>query len=187
MVPATGDGLIEVAASIPTDLPGLWYVAHTRARNEKALIQDLSHLRIPSYLPLASRQTRSRRTGRISRSTVPVFPGYVFFNATEEQRYQSLTTNRIAKVLVVPDQRRLLAELSRVQDLLRTDEGFAVVQRLEVGDWARIVAGPLQGLEGMVVRHAGRWRLSMNVTTLGQSVQVEVDRDHVERIDPPAW
>ena len=179
--------LADPGTIIAANLPGLWYVAHTRARNEKALVQDLGRMRIANYLPLAHRETRSRRTGRMSRSTVPVFPGYVFFNATEEQRYQSLTTNRIAKLLVVPEQRQLVTELQRIQTLLQSSHEFAVVQRIEVGDWGRIIAGPLQGLEGVVVRSANRWRLSMNVTILGQSVHVEVDRDHVEKIDPPTW
>jgi transcription antitermination factor NusG len=165
----------------------LWYVAHTKARNEKALAQDLSRWGIPCYLPLANRQTKSRRTGRISRSQVPVFPGYVFFAATEEQRYQSLTTNRIAKLLIVPEQQQLMAELQRIQHLLAADEAFSTVERLEAGDWGRITAGPLTGLEGIVLPSGGRWRLSMSVTILGQSVQVEVDREHVERIDPPTW
>jgi transcription antitermination factor NusG len=169
----------------PTGLTGLWYVAHTKARNEKALVTDLSRMGVVSYLPLACRETRSRRTGRISRSQVPVFPGYVFFNADEEQRYKSLTTNRIARILVVPEQGQLVAELQRVHSLLVTHQGFSVTKGIQKGDWGRIVAGPLRGLEGVVVQAAGRWRLSMNVTILGQSVQVEVDRDDVERIDPP--
>lgn len=179
--------LIELGNIIPANLAGLWYVAHTRARNEKALAADLTQMRIPAYLPLVQRETRSNRTNRVSRSTVPVFPGYLFFNATQDQRYQSLTTNRIAKLLIVPEQKQLVAELQRIQQFLQTNQTFAVIQRLEVGQWGRITTGPLQGIEGVVVRSAGRWRLSMNVTILGQSVHVEVDRDHVERIDPPSW
>jgi transcription antitermination factor NusG len=182
-----GAGSVEPAEFIPPDLAGLWYVAHTKARNEKALSEDLARMGIPSYLPLVQRETRSRRTRRVSRSTVPVFSGYVFFNATQEQRYQSLTTNRIARVLVVPDQQRFVAELERIARLIATQEGLLVVHKIGVGDWGRIVSGPLQGLEGVITRCAARWRLSMNVTILGQSVQVDVDRQDVEKIDPPAW
>lgn len=164
---------------------GLWYAAHTRARNEKALAQDLVSLGICHYLPLVHRQTRSRATGRISRSAVPVFPGYVFFCASEDQRYQSLRTNRIARLLMVSDQDQLIAELQRVQQLLQSEHDFSVLKRLKVGDWGRITAGPLRGLEGVVVRSARRWRLSMNVTILGQSIQVDVDREMVEPCDPP--
>jgi transcription antitermination factor NusG len=169
------------------DVPGLWYVAHTKSRNEKALNNDLARMGMIAYLPLVNRQTRSRRTGRISQSVVPVFPGYLFFKATQEQRYRALTTNRIAKLLAVPEQHQFMAELSRIYRLITTDELFAVVQHIEVGDWGRIVRGPLAGLEGVVSHVAGRWRLSMNVTILGQSVQADVGRDDVERIDPPSW
>jgi transcription antitermination factor NusG len=179
--------LIELGHIIPANLAGLWYVAHTRARNEKALVADLARMRIPAYLPLMRHETRSRRTNRITRNMVPVFPGYLFFNATQDQRYQSLTTNRIAKLLIVPEQKQLVAELQRIQHFLQANQTFTVKQRLEVGQWGRITTGPLQGTEGVVARSAGRWRLSMNVTILGQSVHVEVDRDHVERIDPPSW
>ncbi|HOA75614.1 MAG TPA: transcription termination/antitermination NusG family protein [Phycisphaerae bacterium] len=182
-----GTAVIERANVVPAGLAGQWYVAHTKARNEKALTEDLTRMGIPCYLPLVQRETRSRRTRRISRSTVPVFSGYVFFNATPEQRYQSLTTNRIARVLVVPDQERFVAELERIARLIATQKGFLVVHKIGVGDWGRIVSGPLQGLEGVIVRCAARWRLSMNVTILGQSVQVDVDRQDVEKIDPPAW
>jgi transcription termination/antitermination protein NusG len=177
----------EPSGVIPVSTTGLWYVAHTRARNEKALVTDFSRMGISSYLPLVTRETRSRRTRRVSHSVVPVFPSYVFFIADEEQRYLALRTNRIAKLLIVPEQAQFVAELDRVRLLLQCTQDFAVVQRLGTGDWVRIMGGPLTGLEGTVVRIAGKWRLSLNVTTLGQSILVEVDRDQVERIDPPAW
>lgn len=178
---------VSETIAVPADLPGDWFVAHTRARNEKALVEDLTRMGVFNYLPLVPRETRSPRTGRISRSTVPVFPGYVFFHATEEQRYHALTTNRIARVLVVPNQDQLVAELRRIHCLVHTRQDFFVSNRIEVGQWGRILAGPLRGLEGVVVQRSGRWRLSMNVTILGQGVQVEVSRDNVERIDPPGY
>ena len=182
----TGGGAAGVPL-IPVDLPGRWYVAHTRSRHEKVLAEALRRFGIFNYLPLAQSVTRSAATGRISRSLVPVFPGYVFFSGTEEQRYLVLTTNRVANVLHVSDQQRLLAELRHVQHLLDTAEDIFVAERLNVGDWGRIVAGPLRGLEGVITSRAGRLRLAMNVTILGQSVSVEVDRSAVEKIDPPLY
>ncbi len=176
----------DITSSLPTDLDGKWYVAHTRSRNEKALSKELGRLRILHYLPLAPRMTRSPRTRRISRAMVPVFPGYVFFNASEEQRYAALRTNRIANVLTVPDQDQLVAELTNIHHLLVSTSEFSVLDRLNVGEWGRILTGPLAGLEGVVTQVNNRWRLCMNVTILGQSVSTEVDRSNVERIDPPS-
>lgn len=177
--------LVSAPAEIPLDLPGQWYVAHTRSRNEKILANELTRLRIFNYLPLTQRTTRSAVTRRLSRSTVPVFPGYLFFNGSEDERYLALRTNRIARVLEVINQQELIGEIRRIHALLSSTDEFDVSNRLAVGDWGRIIAGPLRGLEGVVTRTGGRWRLSMNVTILGQSVNVEVDSESVEPAEPP--
>lgn len=184
-VSASGLVVPESRLVVPAENEGRWYVAHTRSRNEKILAEEMARMRIFSYLPLTERVTRSAVTRRISRSVVPVFPGYVFFLATEEQRYLALRTNRIAQVLSVPDQRQLVSELRQIHHLLASTNEFRVASRLEVGDWVRVIAGPLRGLEGVVTRRADRWRLHLNVTTLGQSVHVEISADHVEKTDPP--
>ncbi|NLE61887.1 MAG: hypothetical protein GX616_26325 [Planctomycetes bacterium] len=175
------------ALIIPADLPGRWYVAHTRARNEKILAEELTRFGVYNYLPLGQHVTRSIRTNRISRSLVPVFPGYVFFNGTEDQRYLALRTNRVANVLDVVNQDQLLAELRQVHRLLEERGDFAVIPRILEGQWGRIIAGPLVGLEGIVVRYSSRFRVCMNVTILGQCVGVEVDYDVIEPIDAPAY
>lgn len=176
-----------LGAGLPGMLAGRWFVAHTKSRNEKALSSELSRLSIFHYLPLTERTTRSPSNGRISRSLVPVFPGYLFFNGNEEERYLALRTNRVAKILEVPDQKQLLNELQRIDFLLRNTDAFEVTNRLMIGDWARILSGPLQGLEGVITQVSGRLRLWMNVTILGQSVNVEVGPEKVERIDPPPY
>ena len=180
-------GLSEPSGDFITVEGGRWYVAHTRSRNEKLLAEELGRLQIPHYLPLAQRLTRSAATKRISRSYVPVFPGYVFFHGTEEHRYNALRTNRIAQVLHVPDQTQILRELSSIRVLLGTQQDFLVAPQLQKGDWGRITAGPLMGLEGIVTHLSGRFRLTMNVTILGQSVSTEVERHMVEKIDPPEY
>ncbi len=164
-------------------LPGVWYAAHTRSRNEKMLACELGRLGIVHYLPLTRRVTRSRVSNRISRSLVPVFPGYLFFNANEEQRYLTLRTNRVANVLDVPDQRQLVSELYNLHFLLSRTQEFLIADQLQVGDWGRVIAGPLGGIEGTVTHRPNRMRLNMNVSILGQSVSVEVDADNVERVE----
>ena len=113
---------------------GLWYVAHTRSRNEKILAEELGRLGVVHYLPLTQRVTRSPTSNRISRSVVPVFPGYLFFNGNEDQRYLALRTNRVAKVLDVPDQRQLISELRNLHFLLAQTQEFSVSQHLHVGE-----------------------------------------------------
>lgn len=175
----------DPSEAIPDGLSGAWWVAHTKPRNEKALALDLRALDVFTYLPLHRRVTRSRNTGRITRSIVPIFTGYLFFNATEEQRCLALTTNRIANTLGVSAQDALVRHLRHVQRVLGTETQFQWQGSLQVGDWARVVAGPLAGVEGVIYRWLSGLRLALNVTMLGQSISVEVSRELIEKIDPP--
>jgi hypothetical protein len=172
--------------AIPAHLTGRWWVAHTKPRNEKALALDLRARGVFAYLPLSHRITHSAATQRASRSIVPVFAGYLFFNAGEEQRRRALTTNRIASTLEVADQRELVGQLRQIQRVLCTQTDFEWGPSLAEGDWARVVAGPLVGIEGIVLKRVKRARLALNVQMLSQSVTIEVDRDLLEKIDGPS-
>jgi transcription antitermination factor NusG len=169
--------------AIPDLLDGQWWVAHTRSRHEKALAKELTRKDIFTYLPLHETRTRSPRTGRLSFSTVPVFTGYLFVNATESQRYQVMATNRVANTLFVPDQRQLVSQLRDIHRVLMTKAAITCEHGVRVGQQVRVVAGVLAGVEGRVLRRLGKTRLAVSVDTLGQSVLVEVDADCLEPID----
>ena len=183
----TDSSIIVVPAeeAIPENLAGRWWGAHTKPRNEKSLAGELGQQGIIHYLPLLARQTRSRATRRVSRSVIPVFPGYLFFNATDEQRIRALKTKRIATVLAVPRQEVLVRELRQIYSALSSGVGIRWHPEVKVGDWARVVGGPLMGVEGVVARRTGKVRLVLNVVMLGQSISVEVADDLLERIDDP--
>ncbi len=157
-----------------------WWVAHTRPRQEKALVTDLAKLGIQSYLPLYDRVSRSRRSGRTSRSSVPVFSSYVFVLATPDDRHRVLRTQRVAQLLVVSDQARLVHELVQVQRVLANPIAFRVHRGLKVGSWARVTSGPLAGTEGVVEKRLSGVRLALNVEMLGQCISVEVLEDMLE-------
>jgi transcription antitermination factor NusG len=109
----------------------------------------------------------------------------LFFNGGEDERVSALTTNRIVSTLVVPDQAMLIRELRQIQHLLSTGSEFQWGPAIKIGDWARVIAGPLSGLEGIVQGRLSRMRLILNVNMLSQSVSVEVAQELLERIDPP--
>jgi transcription antitermination factor NusG len=117
---------------------------------------------------------------------VPVFPGYLFFNASAELRYQALNTQRIVRTLAVGNEEELVRHLRHIQQVLVSETPFRVTRSLGVGQWVRVVAGPLAGVEGIVAQRRSRLRLILNVDTLGQSVTVEVTEDTLEAIDGPS-
>ena len=166
-----------------------WWVAHTKARFEKAFAFDLLARRVSYFLPMVERVRVSG--GRKRRAMMPLFPGYVFFCGTRDDRHQALATDRLCQVIEVADQSRLVRELAALHKALATGGGrldpypFAAV-----GNRCRVTAGPFRGLEGVVVHcdagAAGRRgaRLVLEVGILGQGAAMEIDADLLEPADP---
>lgn len=163
------------------DFTGLWWVAHTKSRNEKALAQDLIHKNISYFLPMTWKVRRQK--GRTLRSLLPLFGGYLFFCGRENQRIELLRTNRVANLIAVKDQKRLLDELLQFEQALRAGAPLAPYKYIKVGQRCRVIAGPLAGLHGVVVKTKNAARLVLQIDMLGQAASVEIDVDMIEILD----
>lgn len=164
-----------------SEVPGRWWVLHTRARNEKVVALALMRHRVPYYLPLVSLE----RTYAKCRVTVrlPLFPGYLFLCGDNDACEKAWKTNRVARILQVDDQERLRSELRQVCQALETDGKVDLFTSLRKGRRCRVTGGTLKGLEGVVLRRGRHCRMYLSVTILGQSAVVEVDGALLEPID----
>ncbi|TKJ34786.1 MAG: hypothetical protein CEE38_16635 [Planctomycetes bacterium B3_Pla] len=159
-----------------TELVGTWWVAHTKARFEKAFARDMSGHGIGYFLPMREKTIFSG--GRKRRVMIPFFTSYVFVCGTEPDRYTALTTNRLCQMIDVIDQDGLIRELSRIEKALLSGAVIDHYPHLPVGDRCRVVSGPMMGTEGVVVeRRDEKAHMVLEVTILGQSTVVEVDAD----------
>ncbi len=187
---ASGSTMVTRQGSIyPADLfsaaqatsERLWWAVYTRSRQEKVFARHLLANEIPHYLPLVKKTYLS--CGRKFSAQVPLFPGYVFMFGSEQERLESLTSNRVSKVLLVPDPSRLRADLEQVFRLIDSGAPLTVEQRLAPGNRVRIRKGAMAGLEGTVLVRRGQTRLFVAVTFLQQGASVEVDDFNLEPID----
>jgi len=166
-----------------SDFIGLWWVAHTKSRNEKALAHDLVAKNICYFLPMTWKV--QRRSHRTFRSLLPLFSGYLFFCGREAERVELLRTNRVANVIEVKDQEKLLDELVQFERALRAGAPLTPYKYIKAGQQCRVVAGPLLGLEGIVIQIKNISRLVLQIDMLGQAASVEIDVDLIEPIDEP--
>jgi transcriptional antiterminator RfaH len=157
---------------------GQWWVVHTRSRNEKALAHDLISKDISYFLPMSWKVRRKSR--RTIRSFLPLFSGYLFFCGKENQRVELLKTNRVAHLIEVEDQQKLLDELVQVNQALQSGAPLTPHKYIKAGQRCRVIAGPLIGLEGIVVRSKNATRLVLQIDMLGQAASVEIDVDMME-------
>jgi transcription antitermination factor NusG len=166
------------------DRPGRWWAVYTKSRSEKALARHLFTRTVPYYLPLY--QNTWRKNGRTFTSHLPLFPGYVFLFGDDGARVAALESNVVSRLLPIPDQPRLFSDLRRVDRMLTAQAPVAPTTELAVGQPVRIIAGPLEGLTGTLVRFGNQFRLVVEVAFLRQAVWAEVESWMVEPADRPA-
>lgn len=157
---------------------GEWWVLHTRPRSEKALARRCLDHRLRFFLPVYLHKWRNQ--GRLHRSYLPLFPGYLFLHGDFYARTQALTTNLIARTLAVPDQRRLTTDLERVLRLITSDLPLTPESHVKPGMRVEVVAGPFAGMEGTVVRVDKGLKFIVDIHFLGQGVSVEIERANIQ-------
>lgn len=163
------------------DFLGEWWVAHTKSRNEKALAHDLIRREISYFLPMS--WNVRRKTRRTIRSLLPLFPGYLFCCGKGDDRLELLRTDRVANVIEVADQEQFLKELLQIEQALKAGAPLLPHNYVKTGQRCRVTAGPLLGLEGVVIQTRGAVRLVLQVDMLGQAASVEIDMDMIETLD----
>lgn len=150
-----------------------WVVVHTRPRCEKKLAEAARRQTILTYLPV---HRRTHQYGVRERTfTSPMFPGYLFAYPHVVGRRWLMQNRHAANLLEVSDQRQLVEQLRQLHTALQSGHLMEVLPYLESGRRVRVLAGPLRGLEGMIVRVKGQTRMVLNVDMIRESVSVEVD------------
>ncbi len=160
-----------------------WWALHTRPRQEKAVARDLHSIAIPHFLP--QHRQSVIRSGRRRHAWLPLFPGYLFLLANDQERLQSLATNRLASVLAVMLQDELESDLCQLHRVIESRLAINYEPCLVPGQRVRVVGGALSGLEGIVVRRGGPDRLVVSVRFLGQGVSLELANDDLESLETP--
>lgn len=176
---ATASG--DLAAALPIQPEGAnWYALYTAPRHEKSVADQINCRGISCFLPLY-RSTRRWKDRRKELAMV-LFPGYVFVCIAPQDRLRVLQLP--GAVRFVAFNGRPVALPEQEIELLRSRLSGTFVMEphpyLRVGRRIRVRSGPLQGLEGIIVRKKDRCRLVFSIDLIMRSVAVEVDDDEVE-------
>jgi transcriptional antiterminator RfaH len=171
--------------NLPEAADRVWWVLHTKPRQEKSLARFLYERQVPFYLPQVERRWPSR--GRVLRSFVPLFPGYVFLLGDGGERLAALSTNRVVRSLDVADQARLVNDLHQLYRLITSGAPVTPEERLAPGKCVVIRNGPLAGLKGKILRSATGRRFVVEVDFIQRGASVLLDDFSlaaVEEVEP---
>ena len=164
-----------------TDLDGEWWVAHTKARFEKALAWQLLGFSVPYFLPMIGRTTLSG--GRKRKVLIPLFTSYVFFCGDADVRQRVLSTNRVCQVIPVRQREQLVSELEGIRIALQQNLQLNLYPFAAMGRRCRVAKGAMRGMEGVVVQDNDITRLVLQVSMLGQGASLEISADLLEPAD----
>lgn len=152
-----------------------WYAAYTCANHEKRVRDQLEERSVESFLPLY--ETVRRWKDRRMHLQLPIFPGYVFVRMGLADRLRVLQVPSVVRLVGFNGQLSALPD-EEIEGLRKCMAGSLFAEPhpfLSVGRRVRVKAGPLAGIEGIVIRRKNRLRLVISLELIQRAAMVEVD------------
>lgn len=161
-----------------------WYALYTRSRFEKKMMGELTDRSIEVFLPM--REILSRWKDRKKRIWIPLFPGYIFVNHvdTPENRFRILNMPGAVRFVGIEGYADPVPEeqIQNVRRFLESSIAIDPYPYIHVGSRVEVIAGPLKGIQGILVQKRGRFRFVIRVDLIRQAVSVEIDSSDVRPI-----
>jgi transcription antitermination factor NusG len=162
-----------------------WYAVYTRANHEKTVAEQLANRCIEHFLPLYStvRRWKDRRV-QLER---PLFPGYVFVQVALQEKLRVLEIPSVARLVGFDGHPTPLPELEITQIRKFLALGYLAEPHsyLRTGDRVRVVSGPLQGMEGILLKKRSTYRFVISIDLIMRSVSVQIDPRDLQPIIEP--
>lgn len=160
-----------------------WYALYTRSRYEKKVNDDLHGRGIESFLPLI--EEVHLWSDRKKKVLEPLFRGYVFVRTDLRDRVPILQTPGVVRFVGIghiPSPIRD-EEINWIRILINAPDAVRREEYIAAGETVRVIAGPFRGVEGFVLRVKDCTRVVVSISTIAQSVSVEVPSEFLERVN----
>lgn len=160
-----------------------WHVLYTCPRHEKSVALQVEQRSIACFLP--TYRSMRRWKGRRKELELALFPGYVFVRLALSDRLRVLQLPSAVRLVSFNGRPAVLPD-SEIESLRARLSGHGA--RIEphpylcAGRRVRVCAGPMLGLEGIVVRRKDRCRVVFSLDLIMRSVAVEVDASDLEPV-----
>jgi transcription antitermination factor NusG len=158
-----------------------WYVLYTRTRHEKYVAKQCTERGITTFLPLYCVQRKWKL--RAAEVLLPLFPSYVFIHMTLRERLRVLGLPGVVSLVsfngtpaVVPESQ--IEILSSAINLGRAEPHVY----LHAGNRVRVAAGPLAGLEGVLIEIRNRTQVIVSFEWMARSVAISLAPSDVESL-----
>ena len=157
-----------------------WFAIKVKSRHEKVVSELLKSKGYDEFLPLYLRRTMSgKRT--LEAHSIPLFPSYLFCRFNPRWRLPILSTRGVVQIVKYG---QVPAEIDeRVVESVRalTASGIELSPHpyIGVGDEVTIHGGPLDGINGLMVKHKSGERIVVSIHMIQRSVALEIDLRYI--------
>jgi len=159
-----------------------WYAIHTRSRHEKFVRDQFVAKEITHLLPLHHK--RSQWKDRVKMIEVPLFGGYIFAHFALQNKLQVLQTVGVVRLVSLNGMAEPVPEeqIETISKMVKHDLTYDPYPYLKEGMFVRVVRGPLQGAEGILVEKKKNYRFVLSIDLIQKAVAVDIDSADVEPI-----
>lgn len=159
-----------------------WYALFLRSRFEKKVDKRLRENGVLTFLPMVEEiHSWSDRKQKVFE---PLFQGYLFVRTDLRDRMTILETDGVVRFVgsgripsVIPD-----VEIDGIRIVVAQPAKVRREEFLPKGQRVKVISGPFEGIEGIVMRSNGESRVILTVESIAQSVSVFVPEAHLQKI-----
>jgi len=159
-----------------------WHVFYLRPRTESIVCKLLTHLNYEVFFPVISsiRIWKNRQKRKIK---LPLFPNYLFVYTHAHELYAIKRLPNVVTYITFGGRPSTVSEkeIEGIRRMLGMECNITVEPRFTKGEHVRIVAGPLAGFEGILVKQHSKTRFGIQIRSISHSIFVDVDLSDLEK------
>lgn len=170
---------------ITENIPGFekyWFALYTKPRHEFKAAEQIAENNIEYYLPVITKIKQwSDRKKKVSE---PLIRGYIFIYATERNRIIALEQNSVVRcvtfngrVATIPDW-----QIDNLRKMLATESDFLISEKIQAGQKVKVIAGPFEGVIGLVNHSPNGKTISITIDMLKRSVTAVLPMESIIKV-----
>lgn len=159
-----------------------WYATHVRVNQEKRVAIHCEGRHIRYFLPVC--ESVHHWKDRKKRIQSALFPGYLFVNIPLEHSLKVLTIPNVVSLVgsgsrPSPISEREIESLRNGLDLRKVEP----MGGLSIGQRVRILSGPFQDREGILVDKKNK-RVALSIEVIARQFVVDLSADEIQPVEP---
>jgi len=152
-----------------------WYAVYTRSHQERVVKTQLDGRGVENFLPTYEKTSQWKDRKKLIQ--MPLFPGYLFVKILSVRRLEVLKAYGVVQIVgnssgpvPIPED-----QVASVRTFVEVGLKCDPHPYLKIGKKVRITEGPLEGLQGILVRKKNRSLFVISVEMIQRSVSVELE------------